>query len=141
MKTEYLTPHLFLYGSLLTGTPDRRLNKQMRRLLHRAPVAMIQARLYNLGRYPGVVPTIIATENVYGRVITLNNPLLLRRLDRYEEAVGAKCEFVRTMQVARLLPSRKHINCWVYLYNRPIEGKQRIISCDYVRFIRARRKW
>ena len=48
-------PDLFLYGSLLTGIPDRRLNTRLRRLLRRARPAVIQARLYNLGRYPGVI--------------------------------------------------------------------------------------
>ena len=137
-------PRLFLYGSLLTGTPDRRLNKRVRRLLRRARHAVIQARLYNLGRYPGVVASPAKAERVYGRVIAVNSPHLLRRLDRYEDFIPgqpASSEFVRVLMPAQLLPSGKSVDCWVYIYNRDLRGKQRIISGDYVRHRKAMRKW
>ena len=141
MNTERDRPRLFLYGTLLTGTLDRRINKQVRRLLRHAPSAMIQARLYNLGPYPGVIPSTARADRVYGRAITLPNPRLLRQLDRYEESVGAKSEFVRTMLAAQLLPSHKYSDCWVYVYNRDLSGKQRILSGDYVRYKRSRQRW
>lgn len=137
-------PCLFLYGSLLTGTPDRRLNKRMRRLLRRAPRAVIQARLYNLGRYPGVISSAIRTDRVYGRLIALRNPRLLRQLDRYEGYVADEpdnSEFIRIPTQAQLLPSRRRIDCWLYLYNGDVSGKQRIVSGDYVLYRSARRKW
>ena len=137
-------PCLFLYGSLLTGTPDRRLNKRVRRLLRHAQHAMIQARLYNIGRYPGVVPSHNTADRVYGRLIAVSNPHLLKLLDRYEDAVVGQpvaAEFVRVLIPAQLLPTRKRINCYVYVYNRDIIGKQRIISGDYVLHKKTRRKW
>jgi len=144
MSTNAQTPYLFLYGSLLTGTPDRLLNKQVRRLLRHAPTATIQARLYNLGHYPGVIPSAARTDRVYGRVITLANPRLLRQLDRYEDYIAdepAKSEFIRILMPAQLLPSRKYSDCWVYTYNGDISGKQRILSGDYVRYKRTRQRW
>jgi pyruvate carboxylase len=135
---------LFLYGSLLTGTFDRGLNKRMRRLLRRAPSATIQARLYNLGRYPGVIASALTTDRVHGKVITLNDPCLLRQLDRYEDYFAgnpAASEFVRILMRARLSPSRRSIDCWVYVYHGEVSGKQRIISGDYVRYKRSRRRW
>jgi len=144
MSAELDRPRLFLYGSLLTGTPDRLLNKQIRRLLRHAPPGMIQARLYNLGHYPGVVPSASRTDRVYGRVITLANPSLLRRLDRYEDYFAdepAKSEFIRVRMVAQLLPAQKFSNCWVYIYNDDVSGKQRILSGDYVRYKRSRQRW
>ncbi len=144
MSAERQSIHLFLYGSLLTGTPDRRLNRRLRRLLKRARPATIQARLYNLGRYPGVIPSTEASDRVYGRVITLNNPHLLRQMDRYEDYVAhdaAGGEFTRVMVTARMAPQRNHIDCWAYLYNRSVAGKQRITSGDYVRYRKARIKW
>ena len=144
MTANEPVPRLFLYGSLLTGTPDRRLNKRVRRLLRHARPAAIQARLYNLGRYPGVVASAFATDRVYGRVITLANPRLLRQLDRYEEYLPerpADSEFIRVLMPAQLLPSAKTVDCWVYVYNGRVNGKQRILSGDYVRYRRARSKW
>ena len=144
MSAEQDPPRLFLYGSLLTGTRDRLINKQVRRLLRHAPIATIQARLYNLGPYPGVVPSAAATERVYGRVINLAKPCLLRQLDRYEEYFidePAKSEFIRILMPAQLLPSRKRFDCWVYVYNDDISGKQHILSGDYVRYKRSRQRW
>ena len=144
MSPERDFPRLFLYGSLLTGTPDRRLNKLVRHLLRHASPATIQARLYNLGHYPGVIPSAARADRIYGRVITLTNPRLLRQLDRYEDYFAdepAKSEFIRVLMPAQLLPSQKSIDCWVYLYNRDISGKQRIVSGDYVRYRRSRRRW
>jgi pyruvate carboxylase len=144
MSAERHRPRLFLYGSLLTGTPDRRLNKQVRRLLRHAPSATIQARLYNLGRYPGVIASAVTTERVYGRVITFANPRLLRRLDRYEDLLPddpANSEFIRVLMPVELLPSGKTIKCWVYAYNRDVSGKQRLVSGDYVRYKRSRQRW
>jgi len=144
MSAERHRPLLFLYGSLLTGTPDRRLNKQVRRLLRRAPSAMIQARLYNLGHYPGVVASAARADRVYGRVITLANPRLLHRLDCYEDYFAdepARSEFIRVLMPAQLLPSQKYIDSWVYIYNGDVSGKQRIVSGDYVRYKKSRQKW
>jgi len=141
MNIDHQPIKLFLYGSLLTGTPDRRLNRQIKRLLRRSPTAVIQARLYNLGRYPGIIPSTAVTKLVYGRLVSVKDPRLLRSLDRYEESAGIKGEFVRTQLAAQLLPSRKQIDCWVYVYNRSIEGKQRIVGGDYVRYRKHRKKW
>lgn len=144
MIAERQRPRVFLYGSLLTGTPDRRLNQRVRRLLRRARPALIQARLYNLGRYPGVIASASKADRVYGRVITLGDARLLRRLDRYEDYwpdEPANSEFIRIQMPAQLLPARKSIDCWVYVYNGDLSGKQRILSGDYVRFRRARWKW
>jgi len=143
MSIEPHGPPLFLYGSLLTGTPDRRLNKRLRRLLRRARAAVIQARLYNLGRYPGIIASPSKAEHVYGRVITADNPQLLRQLDRYEGYVAAEpanSEFIRALMTTQLLPSRGRIACWVYIYHGDLSGKQRILSGDYVRYRRSRRR-
>ena len=145
MRINTTAPSLFLYGSLLTGTPDRRINRQMRRLLRHARSATIQARLYNLGRYPGVVVSASTTDQVHGRVITVNSSRFLQKIDRYEgyfAAQPADSEFIRILMSTRLLPSRKKIGCWVYVYNGGINGKQRIISGNYVRHKKlSRRKW
>jgi gamma-glutamylcyclotransferase (GGCT)/AIG2-like uncharacterized protein YtfP len=144
MNTREQRRNLFLYGSLLTGTPDRRLNKRMRRLLRRAQPAMIQARLYDLGRYPGVVASVLKTDRVYGKLITINDPRLLRYLDRYEDCYSAdhaKSEFIRVSMPAYVLPSGKRVDCWVYIYNRGVSGKRRVAGGDYVRDKKARGKW
>ena len=113
----------------------------MRRLLRHARPAAIQARLYNLGRYPGVVAAPGRSDRVYGRVIPVKPPHLLKQLDRYEDYFPTASEFIRVMLPVHLSPSRKYLDCWVYVYNRDVDGKQRILSGDYVRYRQARRRW
>ena len=135
--------YIFLYGSLLTGTPDRRLNKLLKPQLRHARPAAIRARLYHVGRYPGAVASAVKTDRVYGRLLKIANPRLLRLLDRYEVCYidnAGGSEFVRTDIQAQILPSLKLVNCWVYFYNRAIAGKRRIISGDYVKYTALRRK-
>lgn len=135
--------YLFVYGSLLTGTPNRRLNRQMRRLLRHSRPAMIQGRLYNLGHYPGAVASAAKTDRVYGRVMTLRNSSFLLQLDRYEHYLPdelANSEFIRILMPAQVLPSRIRLVCWVYVYNKDLSRKHRILSGDYVHFRRIRRK-
>ena len=144
MNVRKQPQNFFFYGSLLTGTLNRRINKRMRRLLHRARPAVIQARLYNLGQYPGVVTSNIKTDRVYGKVITIGEPRLLKDLDRYEDCFGVepiKSEFIRITMPVRLLPTGRRIDCWIYVYNHNVKGKQRIASGDYVLYKKSRGKW
>ena len=107
---------LFLYGSLLTATADHDLNRRMRRLLRRARPATIRARLYDLGGYPGAIVSRDETERVYGKLVTIQDPYLLRRLDRYEDHRRhdpGRGEFQRTTIRAHRLGSGKSILCWV----------------------------
>lgn len=122
MKAASSPPaRLFIYGSLITGTPDRRLNRAMSRRLARARPAVIRARLYDLGPYPGAVPS--TTGQVYGRLISITDPVLLRRLDRYEDYfphASQSSEFRRVITYAVCLTNRRPVACWVYFYNREI---------------------
>jgi gamma-glutamylcyclotransferase (GGCT)/AIG2-like uncharacterized protein YtfP len=142
MSNDRLATRLFLYGSLLTGTGDRNLNRRIRRLLRRARSATIQARLYAIEDYPGAIASGNKADRVYGKVIRIDDPRLLRDLDRYEDYRANdpdRGEFVRGPVHARDLASGKRNLCWVYLYNRCIDDRARIAGGDYVRYVKSRR--
>lgn len=145
MKATRMPVRLFLYGSLLTGGGRRLLKQRLNRLIRSAVPAAIQARLYDLGAYPGAVAPKSPRDQVYGLVVTLDDPRLLRRIDRYEDYFPdrpAASEFIRSAVKARLLTSGKEIDCWVYLYNRRVIGKPPIPSGDYLHHQTLRRnKW
>ncbi len=128
---------LFLYGSLLTAAADRRLNRGMRQLLRRARPAAILARLYCIGDYPGAVVSRNKADRVYGRLVTINDPRLLRRLDRYEDHRShdpGRGEFHRAVIRARCLGYGRSVLCWVYLYNGDVSDKTRIPGGDYTKY-------
>jgi len=124
MKAAERSPaYLFIYGTLLTGTPLRRLNRAMARRLGRAQPARIRARLYDLGAYPGAVPSADRRDRVYGRLVAITDIALLRQLDAYEDYVPDRpvgSEFVRRAAQAVRLADRRPVRCWVYFYNGEI---------------------
>jgi gamma-glutamylcyclotransferase (GGCT)/AIG2-like uncharacterized protein YtfP len=75
---------LFVYGTLRRASP----HPMARRLAERArfvAAAQIAGRLYNLGRYPGLVDAAAPDDVVQGDVYDLGDDAeLLAELDRYE---------------------------------------------------------
>ncbi len=89
-------------------------------------------KLYNLGSYPGFVPSENHGEKVYGEVFEINDSSILNYLDRYEEAwplYPENAEYKRVLINAYIHDSC--ISCWVYVYNRETDGLQRLYSGVY----------
>jgi gamma-glutamylcyclotransferase (GGCT)/AIG2-like uncharacterized protein YtfP len=117
-----LEPHLFVYGTLMTAAASARIGKAIRARLHKEAVSLGSAtmpgRLYDLGRYPGMVMAAAADEVVHGEVFRLDDPAdALAWLDAYE---GVKPnertnEYERAVRIARLA-SGVDVAAWVYLY-------------------------
>jgi gamma-glutamylcyclotransferase (GGCT)/AIG2-like uncharacterized protein YtfP len=143
MSSDRRATRLFLYGTLLTGTADRNLNRRIRRLLRLARPATIQARLYAIKDYPGAIASGNKADRVYGKVIEIDDPRLLRDLDKYEDyrTENPGCgEFIRCAIQARRLGSGRNVTCWVYLYNRTVTGRTYIVGGDYLRYVKSRRR-
>jgi gamma-glutamylcyclotransferase (GGCT)/AIG2-like uncharacterized protein YtfP len=123
---------LFVYGTLRPF-----MNIPMARWLNsvaeHACVARAGGRLYDLGRYPGLVSARAAREWVIGDVYRLPSPLrILRALDRYEGGPDWRGEpqFVRVERTVWVEP-RAVAAAWLYLYQRPIVNRPRVASGDY----------
>ena len=122
---------LFVYGTL-----RKQMSHPLGHLLVRQGqflgLGIFQGKLYDLGRYPGVVPSKEKTDLVTGEVYRINEPdRVLRLLDEYE---GPR--FKRTRVTAFFGPDG-HLSCWIYLYTRSIAGRRRIPNGDYVQFRNA----
>ena len=127
----------FVYGTLLPGIPGSRFA-----LLSPAlPVAegVIQARLYNLGSYPGAVRSELPGDRVLGTLFRLQNPAeALPRMDRYEGYLPGDpegCEFRRELATVELPGERRSLQAWVYYYTLPVGGLPRIEGGDYRTFV------
>lgn len=134
--------YLFVYGTLLTGSGRRWLDAAVRRLpmLGRG---WIQARLYELGAYPGAVRSERPTERVHGILLLLPRwGGLLRTLDRYEAYHPAgphRSEFCRTRVTAHIQPGDRAVSCWAYLYCGRLIHRPRLRSGDYAARVTRRR--
>jgi gamma-glutamylcyclotransferase (GGCT)/AIG2-like uncharacterized protein YtfP len=135
--------YLFAYGTLLTGTGSRGIDRILRTHGQDRGRGQIRARLYDLGDYPGAVATVARGDRVTGRLYRLRAPeRALARLDRYERFhPGAEdaSEFVR--RLAEVVPdgARAAVTAWIYYYNRAVVRRPRIASGDWVAWVRRRR--
>ncbi|HEY6293969.1 MAG TPA: gamma-glutamylcyclotransferase family protein [Terriglobia bacterium] len=131
---------LFVYGSLMQGLRDDLLQKVRAKFVG---AGTIQAKLYDLGRYPGAKPSTKTAERVRGEVHRLADPeAALEILDRYEEyfrGAPGKSQFVR--QVVRVtLDDGGQQQAWAYFYNRPVDESRLIPSGDYRVIVAATRR-
>jgi gamma-glutamylcyclotransferase (GGCT)/AIG2-like uncharacterized protein YtfP len=126
-----MTTHLFVYGTLL-----RRSRHPMARLLaERARYvgpAKVPGRLYDLGRYPGLLPPQSAGDWAHGDLFDLGEgTTTLAELDAYElEESPLPAYFERQIEEA-ILADGTRARAWVYWYRGDVAESRRIASGRY----------
>ena len=127
------TDLLFVYGTL-----RRAASHPMHRLLLPATfigAGTFQGRLYDLGSYPGAVPSADPADRVHGEVYRLHDPVAtLARLDHYEgcaETDAPPTEYIRAVADIAL-PAAGFVRAHLYLYQRPTDTLRRLASGDYL---------
>ena len=97
-----------------------------------------QGTLFEVNRYPGVVPCIETQNQVLGEVYRLDDQgRILARLDDYEECSGrfpAPHEYTRVKAKIILLEGGI-VSAWVYVYTLPVDRLEQIRSGDYARYL------
>jgi gamma-glutamylcyclotransferase (GGCT)/AIG2-like uncharacterized protein YtfP len=125
--------HLFVYGTLMSTAAGALGRVQRERLARESrglgPAAMAGARLYDLGRYPGLVESSQASDVVHGEAVVLLNPQrTLAWLDSYEGLVAGDddtseyARLERTVQLAR----GETLQAWVYVFLRDVASRRRL---------------
>ena len=126
MANEYL----FVYGTLKSSFHHPQF-KHIKRYAQFISAASYQGMLFNVGGYPGVVPSTKPTDIVYGEVYLLEDAnRLLTILDEYEECSSnyqQPTEYIRSLQLINF-NNNLSVESWIYLYNHKIDGLLRITS-------------
>jgi gamma-glutamylcyclotransferase (GGCT)/AIG2-like uncharacterized protein YtfP len=133
MKLE-TNQRLFVYGTLRSGSKNEffDLLKENSKPIGKG---MLNARLYDLGAYPGAKPSKNKGEVTLGEVYEVDQNKwneVIKRLDEYEGFDvndPNNSEYVRKRTKIKMGP--KSISAWTYLYNRPLRGKRPIWTGDY----------
>ena len=120
--------YLFVYGTLRS-----QMNDPLHRLLEKHAVLLgtgsFQGRLYDLGRYPGAIPSRGKSDRVLGEIYRFSeSQRALEILDEYEGHRFKRKRATIIQESGRSLP------CWIYLYTRPVRHHLRISSGDYIRY-------
>ena len=139
MPTPPKTPReLFVYGTLMSAAKSG-FGSTMRRRLARASVrlggATVKGRLYDLGGYPGLVPSDAGRDLVAGELIRLlDTDRVFRWLDVYE-GIGDGHElphaYERKVCDVRLTRGPR-VAAWIYLYRLNTSGCARIRSGNWL---------
>ena len=120
-----VNPHLFVYGTLMPSSPADYGRGKRERLVREARLlgpATMPGRLYDLGRYPGLVDGEEPTEIVHGEVVALLDPeASFPWLDAYEGILQGRhdaSQYARLERTATLATGeRLTANVYVYLWS------------------------
>jgi len=131
-----MNPHLFVYGTLLSGARHP-MGERLRRAARLVGDASIAGQLYRIGHYPGLAETAAKGAIVHGEVYVLGNPAsMLKWLDAYEGIrPGGPGDYERVERMVHLA-SGAALSAWVYLYRRrlgprrPIPGGRWLAASD-----------
>lgn len=120
---------LFVYGSLLSGS-GHPMAQQLAAGAELLGEGRFQGRKYRVDWYPGVVPSEWPEDVVTGEVYRLTDAAsLLPLLDAYEDAepgLPASAEYRREMRQVWMTQGSSSVDCWIYLYNRPVAALERL---------------
>ncbi len=133
---EKICNYLFVYGTLLDKSNE--FGAYLNENCCFYADGKFKGWLYDIGEYPGAVPVADASDYVYGKIFLVNDPdNVLKRLDDYEGS-GANQpqpnEFTR--QLVAVETTDETVQCWIYLYNLPVNKAFRISSGNYLQYIR-----
>ena len=131
-----MTDLLFVYGTL----KRRSRHPMARRLAERARCvgpAALAARLYNLGRFPGITPPAGPDDWVQGDLYDLgDDPQTLHEMDVYEGVESPWPAFFDRQRARVRLPAGDEVEAWVYWFRGAVEESERIatgcyeVNCD-----------
>lgn len=122
--------YLFAYGTLRKAFGLLAAHQVENDLLF-VGSGLVNARLYDLGSYPGAVRA--ETDEVEGDVFAvLNEEKVFRVLDEYEgEEYGRE-------QAEVTMDSGENVLAWIYWYNGQINEQLRITEKDYRLYLKTK---
>lgn len=128
---------LFVYGTLRRDSshPMARFLATRAEWVGRGTVA---ARLYHLGRYPGIVPPERDEDRVTGDVYRLPADAedLLAALDRYENGESPLPAFFERAVAPVRLENGQEEPAWLYWFRGPVDSRQLVCDGDYGRYLK-----
>ena len=127
---------LFIYGTLRKEVaPSEFIQNLLDRYAEDQDTGFVQAKLYDLGSYPGLVPSENQDEQVFGEVYKiLDSRELLEAFDEYEGCsphFPEPWEFVRKKMKATLHKGGV-VDACIYVYNHDVKDKEQIVSGNYL---------
>ena len=136
-----ISNYLFVYGSLRSGFRSP-VYEYISRFFDFAGNAKVKGKLFDLGPYPGGVPTNDETF-VIGELYQIRNEAefnwAIAQLDDYE---GVKAEegepALYRRELVNVYLDNEVITAWIYWYNGDVTGKPVITSGDLLEYLKSK---
>lgn len=140
MRPSKAVDHLVVYGTLLHAVqhPCHAILTELAEFKGRVHFHGI---LYDLGEYPGVQLSDDPRDLVCGELYRLLDvQTALTRLDAYEgyDPLHPRDALFCRTEVNVFQPDVPAQSAWIYCYNRSVMGRERIVSGNYLEFLRAK---
>jgi gamma-glutamylcyclotransferase (GGCT)/AIG2-like uncharacterized protein YtfP len=124
---------LFVYGSLLSDDNEFAIYLKNNSTFY--STGKVRGKLYDIGEYPGAILSAESSEYIHGSILKIDIPeKVLKIIDDYEGYGGEQPwpnEFIRI--IAEIETEMRIINCWIYLYNLPVNGLRYIEGGRYIK--------
>ncbi|MEM8553433.1 MAG: gamma-glutamylcyclotransferase family protein [Pseudomonadota bacterium] len=130
-----MTTHpVFVYGTLRPGAHNNRAAQRLLREAKPLGPAWLQARLYRIHWFPGVILSDDPTDQVRGDLFALpargNLLTALDVFERYDPKRPKRGDFRRDLH--QVLTETGAAKAWVYTYHGPISQSARVLSGDFL---------
>ena len=129
MKSTFL----FVYGSLIDEDNEFAIYLKGNSAFY-SP-GKVKGKLYDIGEYPGAILSAEDDAYIYGNILRIDTPeKVFKVVDDYEGYGGEQSwpnEFRRVLTYIET--EIGSINCWIYVYNLPVNGLRYIKSGRYIR--------
>lgn len=123
---------LFIYGTLLNHNNEFAVYLKDRS--HFFANGKVKGKLYDIGSYPGAILE-DCEEYIYGVILQVDDPeVVFSEIDDYEgygDEQPEPNEFIRIP--ANIETVSETVTCYIYVYNLPVNGLQKIEGGRYVR--------
>jgi gamma-glutamylcyclotransferase (GGCT)/AIG2-like uncharacterized protein YtfP len=132
------TVRIFAYGTLITGARCPEVRALLERHLVSRREAFVRGRLYDLGPYPGLVPSPRRSERVHGEVLELRSPeRCVAALDDYEDydPQRPRASTYRREWCRVGLTEGGSAWAWVYWYQGRLNEARRLPDGDWRRWV------
>lgn len=131
--------YIFVYGTLLShfkSPIERRLCRQAKFI----DQGYINGKLYDLGNYPGFIPSNDSNEKVFGEIYQFScYAPLLDHLDVYEgyDANGLEKSLFQRIRLSAEQKTGDKLSVWSYAFLGQVSDKCRIWNGNYAMYTRA----
>jgi|ERR1041385_4441623 gamma-glutamylcyclotransferase (GGCT)/AIG2-like uncharacterized protein YtfP len=123
---------LFVYGTLLNHNNEFAV--YLKDHSHFFANGKVKGKLYDIGEYPGAILG-DGDDYIYGVILQIEDPeVVFSEIDDYEgygDEQPEPNEFIRIS--ADVETVSETVNCYVYVYNMPVEGLEKIDGGRYIK--------